>query len=273
VDFVHTSAAWAELRLAVCYLSEQHRQAGGGLLDVLEAMRRGTVAAGHRRALLERLGREPADGGTITRLCSHNVDVDTINDRHLAALRGDITTYVMAAKGSSASQINQLAQDVLAPRSFDLKIGAEVMFIANNLAGGYVNGSRGRVTGFRRGLPRVRLENSGRTFTVEPYSWTLTEDGRTRAEVVQLPLRLAWAMTIHKSQGMSLDAAEIDLGKAFMPGMGYVALSRVRSLDGVYLSGLNRMAMQVSPDVIEFDKHLRQASAALEMSPPAHCSL
>jgi hypothetical protein len=98
---------------------------------------------------------------------------------------------------------------------------------------------------------------------VEPHSWSLTEDGPVRAEVTQLPLRLAWAITIHKSQGMSLDAAEIDLSRSFTPGMGYVALSRVRSLDGIYLKGLNNMALAMHPDIYEFDARLRQASAAL----------
>src|ERR1019366_4262614 len=100
----------------------------------------------------------------------------------------------------------------------------------------------------------------------EPHSWTLVEDDRTRAEVVQLPLRLAWAITIHKSQGMSLDAAEIDLSKTFTPGMGYVALSRVRSLDGLYLQGLNRMALNMHPQVHDFDSQLRDASARLALT-------
>jgi ATP-dependent DNA helicase PIF1 len=78
-----------------------------------------------------------------------------------------------------------------------------------------------------------------------------------------LPLRLAWAITIHKSQGMSLDAAQIDLSKSFTPGMGYVALSRVRSLDGLYLSGLNAMALQMHEPIYELDRQFRMASAAL----------
>lgn len=82
--------------------------------------------------------------------------------------------------------------------------------------------------------------------------------------MTQLPLRLGWAITIHKSQGMSLDAAVIDLRKCFTPGMGYVALSRVRSLDGVYLTGINNMALQVQPEIAVFDKSLREASTRLE---------
>lgn len=71
-------------------------------------------------------------------------------------------------------------------------------------------------------------------------------------------LKLAWAVTVHKSQGMSLDEAEIDLSKAFMPGMGYVALSRVRSLEGLYLTGLGPDAYLMDDDIREFDKLLKE---------------
>jgi ATP-dependent exoDNAse (exonuclease V) alpha subunit len=262
VDFVHTSAAWRELNPKVCYLSEQHRQQGDRLLDVLEAMRRGEVEDWHTEALQERLGQRPEPGVSVTRLYAHNIDVDAINQRHLGALDGQVKTFVMETSGN-AGKIEQLAKSVLAPEAVELKLGAEVMFVANNFALGFVNGSRGRVVEFRGETPVVKLLGKGRTIAVEPHSWTLMEDGKKRAEVTQLPLRLAWAITIHKSQGMSLDAAEIDLGKSFTPGMGYVALSRVRSLDGVYLSGMNRMAMQLHPDIFAFDAVLREASAAL----------
>lgn len=262
VDFAHTSAAWAELAPKICYLSEQHRQAGDQLLDVLEAMRRGEVEEWHTQALMERLGKQPTDSVPVTRLYAHNMDVDAINQRHLANLHGETKTFVMKTSGN-ATKVEQLARSVLAPETLELKTGAEVMFVANNFVEGFVNGSRGQVVGFQDGLPRVNVLRTGRTITVEPHSWTLTEDGKKRAEVVQLPLRLAWAITIHKSQGMSLDAAEIDLGKSFTPGMGYVALSRVRSLDGVYLTGINNMAMQLHPDIFDFDEVLRTASESL----------
>lgn len=262
VDFVHTSAAWDELEPKICYLSEQHRQAGDQLLDVLEAMRRGEVEEWHTQSLMERLGKKPDADVPVTRLYAHNVDVDSINQRHLAALDSETRTFTMETKGS-ASKVDQLVRSVLAPEILELKNGAEVMFVANNFAEGFVNGSRGQVIGFQNGMPRVQLLSSGRTLTVEQHSWTLMEDGKKRAEVLQLPLRLAWAITIHKSQGMSLDAAEIDLGKSFTPGMGYVALSRVRSLDGVYLTGMNNMAMQLHPDIFEFDAILRAASGRI----------
>jgi GTPase SAR1 family protein len=263
-DFVHTSDAWEELAPKICYLSEQHRQAGDRLLDVLEAMRRDEVEEWHTNTLAERMGVRPADGSPVTRLYTHNVDVDSINQQQLTALPGEVKRFEMKTEGN-ATKVEQLARSVLAPEALDLKLGAEVMFVANNFNEGYVNGSRGKVIGFDKdtGLPEVRLISSGRTIDVDYQSWTLMEDGKKRAEVVQLPLRLAWAITIHKSQGMSLDAAEIDLSKSFTPGMGYVALSRVRSLEGVYLSGMNAMAMRLHPEIFEFDEQLRLASSEL----------
>src|SRR5260370_28847141 len=168
----------------------------------------------------------------------------------------------MYTKGPVA-KVDQLKRSVLAPEYLELKLGAEVMFIDNDFIAGHVNGSRGQVVDFKDKVPLVRLQSNGKVIAVGHHSWELEEDGKKRAEVAQLPLRLAWAITIHKSQGMSLDAAEIDLSKSFTPGMGYVALSRVRSLDGIFLSGMNNMAMQLHPDIFEFDAELRAASENL----------
>ncbi|HEY5153018.1 MAG TPA: HRDC domain-containing protein, partial [Candidatus Saccharimonadales bacterium] len=260
-DFAHLSEAWAELDLRICYLTEQHRQQGNdALLELLEAMRSNEVNEDHGLLLEARLNQAAPDAA-VTRLYAHNIDVDAINQRHLDALPGDARQFEMRTKGSKA-KIEQLAKGLLAPAVLELKVGAEVMFVANNFAEGFVNGSRGRGIEFENDLPVVRLMN-GRRIAVEPHSWSLSEDGRIRAEVTQLPLRLAWAITIHKSQGMSLDAAEIDLGRAFTPGMGYVALSRVRSLDGLYLQGINTMAMAMHPQIYELDTALRKASSGL----------
>jgi hypothetical protein len=94
-----------------------------------------------------------------------------------------------------------------------------------------------------------------------PDSWELRDGDKKRASITQIPLRLAWAITVHKSQGMTLDAARIDLSKAFVEGMGYVALSRVKNLNNLYLAGLNRMALRVSEDARYMNDHLRQSSS------------
>jgi ATP-dependent DNA helicase PIF1 len=261
-DFAHESESWRDLAPQICYITEQHRQTGDGLLDVLEAMRDGSLEEVHKQLLTARMHLKPETGVNVTRLYAHNADVDTINLRHLQALATESEIYEMTSKGAAA-KVEQLMRGILAPEVLELKVGAEVMFVANDFAKGFANGSRGKVVSVHGDWPVVRLVSNGRSITVEPHTWQLAEDGRVRAEVSQLPLRLAWAITIHKSQGMSLDAAEIDLSRSFTPGMGYVALSRVRSLDGVYLSGLNAMALQLHPDIFELDQALRQASAEL----------
>ncbi len=260
-DFAHTSAAWQELDPKICYLSEQHRQQQDGLLDLLEAMRRGELEIAHQETIESRMGQKPAANQPVTRLYAHNIDIDTINNRHLAALLDDVHEYEIETRGSAA-KVEQLRRSILAPELLELKTGAEVMFVANNPGAGFVNGTRGKVIGFKDEQPIVQLVN-GRKINVTQHSWKLEEDGHVRAEVAQLPLRLAWAITIHKSQGMSLDAAEIDLSRSFTPGMGYVALSRVRSLDGLYLAGINQMALRMHPDIYALDEELRKRSAAL----------
>lgn len=262
IDFVYASDAWAELDPQICYITEQHRQEShDGLLSLLEAMRNNDLGDEHRMIVGERMGKRPPEDMVLTRLYAHNVDVESINKQHLSILTAKSKTFKMQSKGSKA-RIEALTKSVLAPELLELKVGAEVMFVANNFAEGFVNGSRGIIKGFSSDRPIVELMN-GRTIYVEPHTWSLTEDGKIRAEVSQLPLRLAWAITIHKSQGMSLDAAEVDLSKAFTPGMGYVALSRVRSLDGLYLQGLNRVAFTMHPQIFEFDAALRKSSSQL----------
>src|SRR5690606_2064080 len=111
----------------------------------------------------------------------------------------------------------------------------------------YANGSTGTVIDFDPATDYPIVEfRSGKTVTMAPETWELRDGDKKRASITQIPLRLAWAMTVHKSQGMTLDAATIDLRKAFIEGMGYVALSRVRNLENLYLSGINRMALAMS---------------------------
>jgi ATP-dependent DNA helicase PIF1 len=258
-DFVYTAEAWAELNPAICYLTEQHRQTSqDGLLSFLEAMRSEQLSDDHFELIKDRIANTIPEDLVVTKLYSHNIDVDAINERHLAALSGKLRSYSMQTKGSKA-KVEQLSKGLLVSADLSLKIGAEVMFVANNFGAGFVNGSRGQVIGFEQDMPLVQLIN-GKIVRVEPHTWSLSEDGLIRAEVEQLPLRLAWAITIHKSQGMSLDAAEIDLSRAFTPGMGYVALSRVRSLEGLYIKGLNNMALAMHPQIHEFDAILLRAS-------------
>jgi hypothetical protein len=168
----------------------------------------------------------------------------------------------MSGKGPEVL-VEGLKRGCLSPETLELKKDAVVMFTKNSPLGTFVNGTLGVVTGFSANdsLPMVETRD-GRTITVEPMEWQVEEQGKVRASVSQVPLRLAWAMTVHKSQGMSMDAAVIDLSQAFEYGQGYVALSRVRRLSGVHLLGMNSRALEVHPDIVEKDLDFREASEA-----------
>lgn len=256
-DYAHQSSAWKHANLTPCYLTEQHRQgADDDLLEILRSMRQGGITPEQRKTLESRAGLEADD--SITRLYTHNVDVDSLNNRKLHELGNGIVTFHMSSKGNDYT-IDKMKRNLLAPEKLELAEGAEVMFVANNFDNGFVNGTRGQIVGFDMdGDPIVKTTDDLR-ITVERHTWRQFNDtGKfVEAEVSQYPLRLAWAVTVHKSQGMSLDAAEIDLSKAFVPGMGYVALSRVRSLDGLYLTGLGPQALQLDREIYEFDKQVK----------------
>ena len=264
-DFAHESLAWKDLDPLVCYLDEQHRQGDDGLLAVLEAMRRGNLNEDHIAVLEERRRLGPPPGVEVTRLFAHNVDVDSINHRRLALLGGETASFEMRPRGPSVA-VEQLAKRILAPGHLELKVDAEVMFVANDPFKAFANGSRGRVAHIEQGRVVVELADGRREITVSPYVWQHIEDDEVVAEISQLPLRLAWAITIHKSQGMSIDAAEIDLSRTFAPGMGYVALSRLRSLDGLYIKGMNSMALVLNAQIFELDERLRSSSDELARS-------
>jgi ATP-dependent DNA helicase PIF1 len=255
--FVTSSHAWEDLRPVVCYLTEQHRQDDDVFLEILHAMRANDLRRRHAEHLLGRINSQLADGLDVTELHTINVDVDTINEGRLDAIAGDEHEYHMSTTGKAA-YVDTLKRSCLAVERLVLKEGALVMCIRNSPEKRYVNGSLGVVVGFETigDFPIVRL-HSGKEVTMTPETWELRDGDKKRASITQVPLRLAWAITVHKSQGMTLDAARIDLRKAFVEGMGYVALSRVRRLDNLSLIGINRMALQVSPMARDIEAALR----------------
>lgn len=257
--FVVYSDAWQELQPAVLYLERQYRQNDEQLLEILTALRTGDVRRHHVEALLARTEIEPPDGD-ITELHTVNVDVDDINIQKLAELPGEERSYQQTTTGSKI-YVENLQKSVLAPENLVIKLGALVMAVKNSPQKLYANGSIGTIVDFEplTEYPVVEFRD-GRRVTMVPDVWELRDGERKRASISQVPLRLAWAITVHKSQGMTLDAAKIDLRKAFVEGMGYVALSRVRDLDNLYLYGINRRALEVSPDALAIDEVLRQAS-------------
>ncbi len=260
--FAFSSRAWEAANPIVCYLSEQHRQDDDAFLGILSAVREGEVEDLHRELLEARLEARPKKL-TPTRLHTHNAHVDRINAESLAGMQGKARTYDMTSRGSE-SLVESLKRSCLSPERLVLKEGAAVMFTRNNFEAGYVNGTLGTVADFdSSGIPIVRTFD-GRTIHAEAAEWSMQDGAKVLARITQIPLRLAWAITVHKSQGMSLDAAIVDLSRAFEYGQGYVAISRVRTLDGLFLEGLNRRALELHPQVIERDRAFRAASSAAE---------
>lgn len=259
--FVVTSDAWREVDPVICYLEEQHRQDDNELLDILTAFRAGDVRRHHAEKLLARAQIQPDDESNLTELHTINIDVDSLNEARLKALDGDEYSYQQTTTGSE-NYVENLQRSVLAPKVLNLKVGALVMSVKNSIDRKYANGSIGVIIEFEHETeyPVVEFRN-GNTITMQPDTWELRDGDRKRASITQIPLRLAWAITVHKSQGMTLDAAKIDLRKAFVPGMGYVALSRVKNLDNLYLHGINQMALKVSEDALDIDELLRRGSS------------
>ena len=260
--FVVHSDAWRELNPVILYLDEQFRQReGDALLDILTSLRANDLRRHHAEKLLERTKYEPPTDADLTELHTVNIDVDQINRRRLAGLAGDEVQYTQHTTGS-ANYVENLQRSVLAPVELVLKLGALVMAVKNDQSKRYANGSIGMVVDFEPATdyPVVQFRN-GRTVVMQPDTWELRDGDKKRASISQVPLRLAWAITVHKSQGMTLDAARIDLRKAFVPGMGYVALSRVRDIDNLYLTGINRTALQMSDEAYAIDERLKMRAA------------
>ncbi|TSC89211.1 MAG: ATPase AAA [Parcubacteria group bacterium Gr01-1014_3] len=258
--FAYDSPAWERAKPVVCYLEEQHRQDDADFLAVLSAIRGNVFGDEHLRHIKARKITNHAIPDSAPKLFSHNIDVDRVNNEILAKLSGDPRAFTMSAQGQEKI-VAMLKRGCLSPETLYLKVGAAVMFTKNNPKEGFVNGTLGVVEKFdaQSGCPVVRARN-GRRIEVRATDWTVEENSAIRARITQLPLRLAWAITVHKSQGISLDEAVVDLSDVFEFGQGYVALSRVRRLSGLHIIGWNELAFRVHPEVLEKDTKFRAQS-------------
>ena len=266
IKFAYDSPAFKNTNPLICYLTEQHRQDDDGFLSVLSAIRQNFFDQKHLSQIEERKIEITKTPPGAPKLYSHNADVDRINNEMLDKLSGDARQFEMFSSGSK-KLVQSLKKGCLSPENLFLKKGAKVMFTKNNPKEKFVNGTLGEVVGFDEGsrYPIVEKRN-GQKIIVKPMEWSVEENGKIRATITQLPLRLAWAITVHKSQGMNLDEAIMDLAGVFEYGQGYVALSRVKRFSGLYLIGWNHRAFQVHPNVLKKDELFRKESKNAEIT-------
>jgi ATP-dependent DNA helicase PIF1 len=267
---------WRESGLVSCELSEIHRQRDDDFKRMLNAVRHGRVDEEIGTAL-NRAGSRPAPDSDIMTLCTTNEKVNKINADRLAMLGGRALTAEADINGDF--KVNSFP----AEENLTLKVGARVMFLRNDSEQRWVNGTMGTVSHLGEKIKVIVEDRFGdeHEYEVEPATWEqyqYTYDNESKeltrnvvAEFTQFPLRLAWAVTIHKSQGQTYDRALIDLGnRAFAPGQTYVALSRITSLEGLYLTrGLRPSDIIVDPDVERFMGDLEpETSPALSRNSP-----
>ncbi len=266
IRFIWQTELWKKLDLKIAYLEEKFRQDEDDILvSILDEIRSGDVSERTWEILQKKMEEKTQLKIQPTKLYTHNIDVDRINLKELDKIE-EAPHFFEAIEKGSKQNIEKIYKSSLVQEKLELKKGAVVIFIKNNYEKGYINGTLGVIVDFDEDTkaPIVELA-SGRKIVAEREEWSReTETGKIQAVVKQIPLRLAWAITVHKSQGMTLDAAEIDLSKTFEPGQGYVALSRVKSIDGLSLSGMNNMALMVDEQVLSIDRKFKQFSEVVE---------
>lgn len=256
-DWAFQSPVWEALDFSNVTLRQVHRQDDPAFVSILNQFRDGTVTKEGAAILKKRVAMFPK--ASILRLFTHNTQVDKWNSYQLGTI--DSPEHVFRAHGTGPKEeVEWLQKNLVTPTELKVKIGARVMVTANLPSGegdtlAAANGDMGEVIGWDAETIRVRLD-SGSMLQIEPHVWDF--DPTTESETgcfSQFPLRLAWAATIHKSQGLTLDAALIDIRAAREPGQAYVAVSRVKSLAGLHLKDWFS-GMFISPDAKEFHRRI-----------------
>ncbi|KAF6207800.1 hypothetical protein GE061_016248 [Apolygus lucorum] len=249
--FCFMSDAWQSCRFRTYYLQQVHRQNDPTFISILNSVRLGNLKEDMVEALKNTETQIIEKKGVLaTRLCCHTKEAKMINDSNLEKLTGESKTYSAVDEPPNASKTLDDCTPV--ESSLTLKIGAQVMLLKNvSVSQGLVNGARGVIAKFEKGAPVVEFL-CGATYTVKWEKWTTRTANGGMMHRKQLPLRLAWAFSIHKSQGLTLDCVEMALEKTFEAGQAYVALSRAKSLETMRVIGFNAKQVWADPDVIQF---------------------
>lgn len=240
--YFFSSAVLKSMKYSCIELKTVYRQTDGHFINILNHARECTLTNQDISDLNTRyipdFSPRPEDG--YIRLMTHNRQVDYINATEMAKLDSHPFTFEAAVTGTFPEESYPTAN------SLTLKKGAQVMFIKNDPERRFINGTLGEIRSIDKNCIAVRLAESGKTIEVEPMEWqniryqfddeTKEISSKQIGRFKQYPLKAAWAITVHKSQGLTFDKAIIDVHAAFSPGQAYVALSRCRTLEGLVLS-------------------------------------
>jgi ATP-dependent DNA helicase PIF1 len=251
------SEFWASANFKVMQLKNIVRQSDQAFSSLLSNIRVGNTD--DLSLLKTRIGAKFKDGINPVKLYSRNIDVDAENRRNLTLIKSALKSFTANEYGES-HHLAFFEKNCPAPKVLELKVGAQVMLLKNlSLDDGLCNGAIGVVTGFS-GIGVLVRFSSGVHY-IERESWDIKEqtysaDGSMLVKVVasrsQIPLKLAWASTIHKVQGATIDHAVMDLSDCFECGQVYVALSRVRNLEGLSLMPFNADRIKVNRSCLDF---------------------
>lgn len=240
--YFFSSAALKSMKYSCIELKNVYRQTDRHFIDILNHARNCTLTSQDISDLNARyipgFSPKPEDG--YIRLMTHNRQVDYVNETEMEKLDSKPYTFVAAVTGTFPEESYPTANSLI------LKKGAQVMFIKNDPERRFINGTLGEVKSIDKNSIAVRLAESETVIDVEPMEWQniryqFDEESKEISSkqigrFKQYPLKAAWAITVHKSQGLTFDKAIIDVHAAFSPGQAYVALSRCRTLDGLVLS-------------------------------------
>lgn len=258
-QYLFESDSWQEGRFEVFVLEEVFRQKEERFVELLNNLRQGKIIPDDLEILKDRMGiRAGDDGLEPVKIVTHNVQADRINQDRLGEIDEDVRRFSWSESGDD-NFLKSLRKNCMAPQELELKIGAQVMMLKNVFQEeGIVNGSQGVVVDFSEaGYPVIEFSN-GVEKEIKTEEWGIEafnpdkNDMENKASIVQVPLRLAWAITVHKSQGMTLDRISCDLSFAFSAGQVYTALSRVRDLSGLFLEGFDPRKIMVDKRVLDF---------------------
>lgn len=265
-QFAFESPRWATLNLKNVILHKMIRQENAQFQEILNQARWGRLTKESFEVLDARQGQRWQNLKIKpTLLFSRRAEVEMINERNLAALQGPTQTFHAKTVFDTTCQkdytekspdvaraITKLDRDAPYKATLELKVGTQVMLVYNlDQEHGLVNGSRGVVEGFKDGLPLVLFKGHDEPISIGRQTWESEDlEGVKRS---QIPLILAYAVTIHKCQGATLDSALIDIGPStFEVGQAYVALSRVKSLESLYIYDVDPLAFKAHPKVCRF---------------------